>query len=170
MGFQRSLSDSDQGRRLNWRTESKPLPAHSCSVAKKRRPRVGHGIGVPAGAGGGVPDVCVVTLEEQPDEEHAFGPVAALVAEWRQLRAGSDQVVSRVERAQAAVRRWELEAELLCKFHLTLPPDTYPLDDGRRTDQVRWRREALEEAHRELDRARRARLMRRVVTLGLWRK
>ena len=118
----------------------------------------------------GMPDAGVVTLEEQPDEEHAFGPAASLVAEWRRLRAGGDQVVNRVDRAQAAVRRWEMEAEMLGEYHLTLPPDAYPLDDGRRADHVRWRRDALAEARRELGRAKRARLLRRMITLGLRRR
>jgi len=118
----------------------------------------------------GMPDAGVVTLEEQPDEDHAFGPAAALVAQWRKLRRGSDRVVSRVERAETAVRRWGLEAELLGEYHLTLPPDTHPLDDARRADQVRWRQDALAEARRELGRAKRTRLLRRVATLGLWRK
>ena len=81
----------------------------------------------------------------------------------------SGQAHSRVDRAQAAVRRWELEAEMLGELHLTLPLDTLPLDDARRADQALWRRDALVEARRELDRARRARWLRRVVTLGLWR-
>ena len=116
----------------------------------------------------GLPDAGVVTLEEQPDEEHAFGPAAELVAEWRRLRTGGNLPMSRVDRAQAAVLRWALEAEMLAEFRLTLPPDTYPLDDGRQADHVRWRREALAEAQRELRRARRARLLRRVITLGMW--
>ena len=37
----------------------------------------------------GMPDAGVVALEEQSDEEFAFGPAAALVAEWRQVRLGS---------------------------------------------------------------------------------
>ena len=61
----------------------------------------------------GIPDAGVVTLEEQPDEEHAFGPAAELVAEWRRLRVGGNHLVSRVERAQARVLRWELEVEML---------------------------------------------------------
>ena len=40
-------------------------------------------------------------------------PGAPLVAEWRQMRVGSDQVFSRVDRARAAVRWWELEVEML---------------------------------------------------------
>ena len=118
----------------------------------------------------GMPDAGVVTLEEQPDEAFAFGPAAPLVAEWRRLRAQGGQSVSRVDRAQAAVRRWELEAEMLGEYHLTLPPDTYPLDDERRREHVRWRRDALAEARRELGRAKRSRLLLRVITLGLWRK
>ena len=117
----------------------------------------------------GMPEAGVVTSDAQPDEEHAFGPGAALVAQWRDLRNRDDRARSLVDRAQAAVRRWELEAEMLGKFHLTLPPDTFPLVDARRADQVRWRHDALAEARRELRRARRTRLMRRVLTLGLWR-
>ncbi len=118
----------------------------------------------------GMPDAGVVTLEEQHDEEFAFGPAAPLVAQWRRLRTDSRQGTSRVDRTQAAVRRWELEASMIGKYRLTLPPDTYPLDDGPKADHVRWRRDALAEARRELGRARRAHLLRRVFTLGLWRK
>ena len=118
----------------------------------------------------GIPDAGVVTLEEKPDEEHAFGAAAALVAEWRKLRSGGDQVVSRVDRAVAAVRRWELETEMLGEFHLTLPPETVPLGESRRQDQLWWREEALAGARRELRRAKLARLSRRVLTLGLWRR
>ena len=118
----------------------------------------------------GMPDAGVVTLEEQPDETHAFGPAAPLVAEWRRLQAGGDQAADRVDRARAAVRRWELEAEMLGEFHLTMPPETYPLGDARRADHVRSRQEALAQAGRELSRARRLRLLRRVLTLGLWRR
>ncbi|MDE2685754.1 MAG: hypothetical protein F4W95_10515 [Chloroflexi bacterium] len=118
----------------------------------------------------GMPGAGVVTLEEQPDEALAFGPATALVAEWRQLRTGGGQVASRVDRAQAAVRRWELEAAMIGEYRLTLPPDTYPLDDGRRADHVRWRRDALAEAQRELRKAKRARLLRRFLTMGMSRK
>ena len=108
-----------------------------------------------------MPDAGVVTLEEQSDEEHAFGPAAPLVAEWRRTRArmGAGSVGSRINRAVAAARRWELEAEMLRDWQLTLPPETQPLDDSRRHDQLRWRDDALAEARRELSRAKRARLL-----------
>jgi hypothetical protein len=92
-----------------------------------------------------------------------------LVAEWRRLQAGGDQSACRVDRAQAAARRWELEAMPQDEFHLTLPPDTDPLDHARRVDHVHWRRDALAEARRESGRAKRARWLRRVLILGLWR-
>ncbi len=125
----------------------------------------------PPRRGPGLPGAGVVTLEEQPDEEHAFGPAAPLVAEWRGVRArtGVGAPGSRVERAVAAVRRWELEAEMLRDWQLTLPPETAPLDDSKRRDHIRRREEALAQARRELVRAKQVRLLRRVVTLGLWR-
>ena len=118
----------------------------------------------------GMTDAGVVTLEEQPDEEHAFGPAAQLVAEWRELQVREEKEDSRVDRARAAMRRWELEAEMLGEFHLTLPPETYPLDDARRRDHLRWRQEALAEVRRKLSRAKRTRVLRRLLTLGLWRR
>ncbi len=124
----------------------------------------------PPWRGHGLPDAWVVTLEEQPDEEHAFGPAAPLVAEWRGLRTRGDQAGSQVDRAMAAVRRWELETEMLRDWQLTLPPETEPLDASRRQDQLRWRDDALADARRELARARRTRWLKRVVTLGLRRR
>ena len=96
-----------------------------------RPPRRGHGL----------PSTGVVTVEEQPDEEYAFGPAAVLEAEWREIRArmGERSTGSRVDRAVVAVRRWELESEMLGELHLTLPPEAEALDDSRRRDHVRWR-------------------------------
>ena len=92
------------------------------------------------------------------------------MAEWRQLRTGGGQNVSRVDRAQGAVRRWALEARMLGEYSLTLPLETYPLDDGRRREHVRWRQDALAEARRELRKARRARWLWRALMVGLWRR
>ena len=116
----------------------------------------------------GMPDAGVVTVEVQPDEDHAFGPAAPLVAEWRELRVRDEKADSRVDRVRDGVRRWELEVEMLVELHLTLPPETYSLDDARRAEHVRWRREAMAEARRELANAERLRWLRRVLTLGLW--
>ena len=122
----------------------------------------------PPSRGHGLPDAGVVTLEEQPDEEQAFGPAVPLVVEWRALRTGVEALGSRVDRARATVRRWELEVAMLEDFRLTLPPETEPLNASRREDHVRWRKEALAEARQELAKAKRLHWLRRVLTLGLW--
>ena len=122
----------------------------------------------PPRRGAGPLNAGVVTLETQPGEDDAFGPAAGLVAEWRELRNPAARLGSRVERARTAVRRWELEVELLRDFRVTLPPETEPLDDSRRADHIRWRLEALTEAGREFARAKRIRVLRRIFTLGLW--
>ena len=116
----------------------------------------------------GLPDAGVVTLEEQPDEERAFGPAVALVVEWRGLRTADGTTGGQVDRAGAAVRRWELEVVMIGDFGLTLPPETEPLDASRREDHLRWRREALAAARRELSKAKRLRWLRRALTLGVW--
>ena len=144
-------------REAQQRGESEPVVGDD-QPSVWRPPRRGHGL----------PDAGVVTLEEQPDEEHAFGPAAPLVTEWRKLRSGDEGLGSQVDRARAVMRRWELETELLRDFHLTLPPETEPLDEARRADHLRWRHEALAAARWKLAKAKRVRLLRRVVTLGLW--
>ena len=42
-----------------------------------------------------MPGAGVVTLEEHPDEEHDFGPAAALVKEWMELRTMRETTSSR---------------------------------------------------------------------------
>ena len=92
------------------------------------------GSGVRPGVAHWLLDAWVVPLEKQPVEEHSFGPAVPLVAEWRKLRTGGAQVVCRVDRAVAAVRRWELEVKMLRDFLLTLPPETEQLDASRERD------------------------------------
>jgi len=113
----------------------------------------------------GLPDSGVVTMEEQPDEEHAFGPAAEMVAEWRRLRTGA-ATGTKVERTTAEERRWELEVAMIGEFGLTLPPETEPLNESRRDDHLRWRRETLKQARRARVRAE---WLRRLLTLNLWR-
>ena len=110
----------------------------------------------------------VVTLKPLDGEEDALGEAADLVAEWRRLRGGDVGRGSAVERARAEERRWELEVELIDVHGLALPPETEPLHPSRRDDQLRWRRVTLRRVHGEHVRAERLRLLRRVLTLGLW--
>ena len=116
----------------------------------------------------GLPDAGVVTLETQPDEDHAFGPAAGLVAEWRRLMTGGTQVGSRIERTRAEERRWELEVAMIGEFRLTLPPQTEPLNESSRAVHLQRRRSSLRKARGYRVRAERLRIVRRVLTLGLW--
>lgn len=110
----------------------------------------------------------VVTLEPLDGEADALGEAADLVAEWRRLRGEEGRRGSAVERARAEERRWELEVELIDVHGLALPPETEPLHPSRRDDQLRWRRVTLRRVHGERVRAERLRLLRRILTLGLW--
>ena len=150
--LRRDVGVSEDGERQE--TEADASADDGGQRAKWRPPRRGHGL----------PDTGVVTLAEQPDEEYAFGPAAPLVKEWRELRAEAGDSGSRVDRASAAVRRWELEVAMLGDYGLTLPPETEPLHASRREDHLRWRKEALATASAK---ARRLRWLRRVLTLGL---
>ncbi len=154
--LQRNVGGSEDGAEEEKREPSKPDPVGDGDGRRREwwPPRREHGL----------PDAGVVTSEEQPDEGHAFGPAAQLVKEWRELRTGGEVSGGRVDRAKAAVRRWELEIAMLGDYGLTLPPETEPLDASRREDHLRWRKKALAAA---LARARRLRWLRRALTLGL---
>ena len=154
--LERNAGGSEGEAEEEKRERSKPGPVGDGDGQRKewRPPRRDHGL----------PDAGVVTLEEQPDEGHAFGPAAQLVKEWRQLRTGGEASGGRVDRAKDVVRRWELEIAMLGEYGLTLPPETEPLDASRREDHLRWRKEALATA---LVKVRRLRWLRRVLTLGL---
>ena len=114
----------------------------------------------------GLPDSGVVTLEEQPDEAHAFGPAAEMVAEWRRIRTGA-ATGTKIERATAEERRWQLEVAMIGEFGLTLPPETEPLNESRRDEHLRWRRETLKQARTARVRAE---WLKRLLTLNLWRR
>ncbi len=110
----------------------------------------------------------VVTLEPLEGEQAALGEAVELVAEWRRLRSQGERHRSAVERARAEERRWEIEIELIAEHGLALPPETVPLHPSRRDDQLRWRRVTLGRVRATRVRAERLRLLRRVLTLGLW--
>ena len=122
----------------------------------------------PPERGQGLPDAGVVTVEPQPDEEHAFGPAAGLVAEWRNLRTDLPNRRG-VDRARAEERWWELGVLLMARYHLTLPPNTERLRGPEREDYLRRLRERLTQVRGQRVTAERWKRFRRVVTLGLWR-
>ena len=94
-----------------------------------------------------------------------------LVAEWRQAFAASLSTgEGRVGRARGRVRMCELELPLIGDHELTLPPSTYPWDEFRRRDELYRGKLSLAHARWELVQALFWRFVRRVLTLGLWRR
>ena len=113
----------------------------------------------------------LVTLEAEDGEELVYGRAAPLIAEWRRVRAGHvDEARSRVEQATDWVRMCELELALIAEHGLTLPPDSYPWDRFQRRDALRHRELWLGYARAERRRALVWRCLRRVLTLGIWRR
>ena len=113
----------------------------------------------------------LVTLEAEEGEERVYGRAAPLIVEWRRVRAGHlDERGSRVEQATDWVRMCELELVLIGEHGLTLPPDRYPWDRFQRRDELRRRELWLGYARAEHRRALVWRSLRRVLTLGIWRR
>ena len=61
-----------------------------------------------------------------------------------------------------------LEIALMEGHGLTLAPERDPFDGIKMHSELRWRRLELASARREQKRALRRRLLRRVLTFGLW--
>ncbi len=112
----------------------------------------------------------VVTLEERPGEEQNLGVAAPRVAEWREASRMAATAKDRVERAEAEVKRLELEVSLVERFHLTLPPDREPWDEATREKQVDLGYLALRQAREESRKADMALFWRGFFTFGLRKK
>ncbi len=112
----------------------------------------------------------VVTMERQTGDEEVFGAAWPLVDEWRRLRQSHPTEGRSVSWLAAEERLRELEITLVEERQLTLPPDTDPWDSLGRREQVRWRVQTLERVRRERVMAQVRRWVRRVLTMGLWRK
>ena len=63
-----------------------------------------------------------------------------------------------------------MELAPLEEHGMTLPPETYPLRGFDRNGQLNWRRTALYDTRRARAKRELLRWVRRVLTLGLWRK
>ena len=92
------------------------------------------------------------------------------MTEWRRLKAEQAQARTRLDRVTAAEARLELEIELIREHEMGIPPgERWGL--GVRFQQVSWRWSALADRRRERRRlALLPRWVRRILTLGLWRR
>ncbi len=112
----------------------------------------------------------LVTGEPEPGEEEVYGEATPLVVEWRRVSAERARAGDKLGEAMAEERMRELEIEMIGEFGLTLPPAAQPWDDSDRRDRVYSLTETLGRVRRERVRAQWRRWVRRVLTLGLWRK
>ena len=109
----------------------------------------------------------LATREPADDDEAAFGPAWPLIVEWRGLKDSHPNQGKGLSWLVAEERLMEVEVALLEEHGLTLPPETQPLRGLERGSQLNWLKAALYDTRRA--RAKRE-LLRRVLTLGLWRR
>ena len=112
----------------------------------------------------------LVTLEPAPDDEEIFGDAFPLVVEWRELKDSHPNERGGLEWLADEERLLTVELALLEEHGMTLPPEKRPLRGFDRDGQTSWRRTALYDTRRARRKRERLRLVRRIVTLGLWWK
>ena len=112
----------------------------------------------------------LVTQEPAPDDEAVFGDAWPLIVEWRAIRQTHPNDGAGLEWLVVHERVLEVELVLLEQHGMTLPPEKQPLRGLDRSGQITWRRTALYAARRAIRKRGLLRWVRRVCTLGLWRK
>ena len=112
----------------------------------------------------------LVTRDPVGDDEEVFGDAWPLVKEWRELWDGHPARGKGLAWVSTRQRILELEVAMLEDHGLTLPPETEPLRGLDRGAQLNWRLKALHEFRKRRARLELVRWLRRVLSLGLWRK
>ena len=112
----------------------------------------------------------LVTREPADDDEAVFGAAWPLIAEWRELKDAHPNRGKGLEWLRDEERLLVMELALLEEHGMTLPPEKQPLRDFARDGQINWRQAALYDTRRARAKGERLRVVRRIVTLGLWRR
>ena len=112
----------------------------------------------------------IVTVEPDDDDPEVFGDAWPLVEEWRGLRAGHPRRGGNLSWLVTEERLLMLELAMLEEHGLTLPPEKQPLRGFGRRGQTSWRWKALGDTRVALRKRKLLRWVRRVLTVGLWRK
>ena len=112
----------------------------------------------------------LVTLEPAEDDGEVFGDAWPLIVEWRGLKDSHPNRGSSLSWLVTEERFLSVELALLEEHGMTLPPETYPLKGFDRNGQLNWRRTALYDTQRARAKRELLRWVRRILTLGLWRK
>ena len=93
----------------------------------------------------------------------------AVLSEWRKLRDAEKQARTRLEQVTIAEKRLMLEIKLIRKHHVPIPP-AERWGEADRSREATWRWDALRNRRRDRRRLTVRRWVRRVLTLGLWRR
>ena len=115
----------------------------------------------------------LVTEDAEPGEEQVYGDATSVIVEWRTARDAylkAAETGTEVDIREAQLPMLELEIGIIEKHELTLPPASSPWGREERMDQARERRRESSWAREERRKALLRRWVRRVLTLGLWRK
>ena len=112
----------------------------------------------------------LVTPEAEPDEDLVYGEAAPVIVEWRRVRAEFLKTRTTLDRTEVQEPMLEMEIALVGEHELTLPPASFPWDEFDRRDKVWELTQDLKRVRAERNRALLRRWLRRVLTLGLWRK
>ena len=112
----------------------------------------------------------IVTEEPAENDPDVYGDAWPLVEEWRSLRAGHPHQGRSLSWLVTEERLLTLELAMLEEHGLTLPPEKQPLRGFGRKGQTSWRWTALHDTRVALRKRKLLRWIRRVCTLGLWRK
>ena len=112
----------------------------------------------------------LATPEPAEDDQDVFGAAWPLVQEWREIKETHPNRGRGLEWLQEKERLLEVELALLEEHGLTLPPETYPLRGLDRGAQVNWRWKALVDTQRARQKREVLLWLRRVLSLGMWRR
>ena len=112
----------------------------------------------------------LVTTDPAADDEEVYGEAWTLVEEWRALWQVHPTKGTSLSWLVEEERIRELEVAMLEEHGLTLPPEKKPLTGLWRRSQLNWRRQALYDTRRARVKRELLRWVRRILTVGRWRK
>ncbi len=112
----------------------------------------------------------MVTRELAEDDPEVYGDAWSLVQEWRELKNRHPVRGSSLSWLEEHERLLTVELAMLEEHGLTLPPQKQPVKGLERRDHTRWRWKALYRTQVSLHRRKMLRWVRRILTVGLWRK
>ena len=115
-------------------------------------------------------DPLLLTEAPEPDDEDFYGPVWPLIVEWRELRSSHPNEGKGLSWLVEEERLMEVEVALIEDHAFTLPPEKEALRGLARRSQLTWRKKALYDTRRARIKRERWRWVRRILTVGLWRK